>query len=849
MADPKWLLHGVKVLEIGDEKGEYCGKRLAAIGADVVRVEPPGGSPTRQIGPFYQGGQDSEQSLYWWAYNVGKRGITLDLETPAGRDQLLRLARHFDVIIDSTEHGVMERWGLGYDAFNRVNPGIIHASITPFGRTGPYAHYKASDLIHLALGGTMMNCGYYPDTDGHYETPPIAGQMWQAYQLAGELTAMSVIGALIHRNTTGLGQFIDATVHQVVACSTERDIPAWLYTKAPFYRMTGRGAQPSLQPPVLAPTKDGRWFMPWERQEDYYYYALPLLQKHGYVEDLENAKYEDPDTAATPEVTAHVQHVVNRFINRVMFEGPWREAQELDMLWVPVRRPEENLDDPHWRARQTFAEVKHPEVGKTFSYCVGTWYSDQVEWKVGPRAPYIGEHNQEVFAEIEAPPPSANGRGLAPEELPTPGFREQPFAINHLRILDLTQMLASAGGPRFLAAMGAEVVHLEWRDRPSSLRAQATPAVTRQELEASAGPLIGEYVPGEKVGGFHNDIYTGRLGFSLNMSHPKGKELFKELVRVSDVVTEGFRSGVMEAWDLGYESLRRINPTVIFVPQSGFGVKGEYGGYRCLGPIAQALSGNTEMIGLPEPYPPCAWGYSFLDWFGAYNLAMAIIAAAYYRERTGKGVYLDSSQTEIGIYLSGAALLDYQANGRGWRRAGNRSPWKLAAPHGAYRAQGEDRWVAIACFTEDEWRALCAAMGNPSWTKEQRFTTLDERLRHQDELDALIETWTAIHDRYEIMHTLQQAGVPAGVCQTGQDRVEHDPQLKLRDWLVDLPQSQIGVWPVKQHPVLLTDTPAHTGGRSNRASPAPGEDDGHVFKRLLGLSTDDLEALRRDHVV
>ena len=507
------------------------------------------------------------------------------------------------------------------------------------------------------------------------------------------------------------------------------------------------------------------------------------------------------------------------------------------------------LDDPHWRARQTFSEVEHPEERRSLTYCTGTWYSDEVEWTTGPRAPRLGEHNDEVFAELEQPAPAPAGPYLEPEELHTPGFRRKPFAINHVRILDLTQMLASAGGPRFLAAMGAEVIYLEWRGRPTGLHGVGVPAVSREELGRSAGPLIGEYVPGKNLGGFRNDTYAGRIGFSLNLGHPKGKELFRELVRVSDVVTEGFRSGVMDSFGFGYERLREINPTIVFVPQSGFGATGEYVGYRCLGPIAQALSGNTEMIGLPEPYPPSAWGYSFLDWFGAYNLAMAIIGAIYRRERTGKGVYIDSSQTEIGMYLSGTALLDFQANREPWKRHGNRSPWKPAAPHGAYRAEGEDRWVAIACFTEDEWSALRQAMGNPAWTREPRFGTLEERLRNQDELDALVQHWTGQRERYEIMHKLQAAGVPAGVCQNAQDRVEHDPQLQHRGWLTDVPQSQIGVWPIKQHPVLMTESPAHTGGRINQAAPASGEHDAYVFSQVLGLSTDDVEALRRDDVI
>ncbi len=851
MPDNNFLLSGTRVLEIGNEQGDYCGRRLASLGAEVVKIEPPGGSSTRNIGPFYHGERHPERSLYFWHFNAGKRGITLDLERAPDRERFSELVKQYDVLVDSMPPGQMRKLGLGFEAVQKINPRLVHAQITPFGLTGPYANYKGSDLVHLAMGGPMMNCGYYPDTFGHYDTPPMAGQMWQAYQIAGELTAISILGALIYRNNSGQGQHIDASVHQIVSCSTERDVLAWVYTKTPLFRMTGRGAGATLEPMVITPTKDGRWFMPWARGEDYYYYLTPLLEKFKYVEDLRDKRWEDPEYASSPERDQHLDGVVKRFISRVNFEGPWRDAQDAGILWAPVRKPEDNLADKHWNMRQTFAKVEHPEVGKSFVYPVGTWYSDQVAWKAGPRAPLIGEHNHEVLREIgpeSAPSQTVPAVHVAPGALPK--GRAKPFAINGVRILDLTQMLASAGGPRFLSALGAEVLHLDWRDRPAGLRRNwVPPAGNRDVLEKATSPVSTPYVPGKNVGGFHNDTYSGRYGFGLNLGKDKGKEIFRRLVEVSDVVTEGFRNGVMEAWGFGYENLKKINPTIIYVSQSGFGAKGLYKGYRSLGPIAGALSGNTEMIGLPEPYPPCAWGYSYLDWFGAYNFATALLAALHYRERTGKGLYIDSSQTEIGICLSATALLDFQANRNPWRRVGNRSPWKKAAPHNTYRARGEDQWVVIACFTEEEWAALCKELGKGEWLSNPCFATLEARLENQGELDALVEEETVKLERYEIMHRLQRAGVPSGVCQTAQDRVERDPQLQHLEWLVDLPQKLIGTWPVKQYPVALSATPGHVGGRLNRASPAPSEHNAHVLQDVLGLTPDAVEELAREGVI
>ena len=175
------------------------------------------------------------------------------------------------------------------------------------------------------------------------------------------------------------------------------------------------------------------------------------------------------------------------------------------------------------------------------------------------------------------------------------------------------------------------------------------------------------------------------------------------------------RPGVLDSWGLGYEALRAIKPDIIYVQQSGMGAQGTYGRFRTVGPIANAFAGLSEMSGLPEPAMPAGWGYSYLDWMGAYSFALAMLSALFHRARTGEGQWIDASQSEVGLFISGTTLLDWSANGRIWSRYGNRSPYKPAAPHGVYPCLGEDRWLAIACFTEAEWRALTEVAGHPEW--------------------------------------------------------------------------------------------------------------------------------------
>src|SRR5215475_2161383 len=190
------FLTGVRVLELADELGEYCGKILAGLGADVIKIEPPDGEKTRSYGPFYHDTPHPNRSLYFWHYNFGKRSITLDLDTPQGQTTYTRLATTADIILDTRHRTYLPDRGLGYHHLHPAHPALIHTRITPFGDDGPWADYHGSDLVHLALGGVMMNCGYDPAPDGSYETPPIAPQMWQAYHIAGEVTAIAILAAL-----------------------------------------------------------------------------------------------------------------------------------------------------------------------------------------------------------------------------------------------------------------------------------------------------------------------------------------------------------------------------------------------------------------------------------------------------------------------------------------------------------------------------------------------------------------------------------------------------------------------------------------------------------------------------
>jgi crotonobetainyl-CoA:carnitine CoA-transferase CaiB-like acyl-CoA transferase len=858
--EPQTFLRGVRVLELADELGEYCGRRLVALGADVIKIEPPGGELTRTYGPFVDDIPDPEGSLYFWHYNAGKRSVVCDLDTAEGQQTLRALAKRCDVLIDTRPAAYLDDRGVGSAALRAENPRLIYARITPFGEDGPWAEFTGSDLVHLALGGVMMNCGYDPDTAGAYDTPPIAPQMWQAYHVGGEMAALGILGALASRQETGEGQHLSTAIHQAVSGNSEVDLPAWIYNRLPHHRQTCRHSGPALREPVIKLTKDGRWVLPYITYLADGFNALAstirLLKRHGMEMDLEAPEYSDPEFFGKPATRMHITAALAACIARLKFSANiWKEAQDEGMPWAPLRRPEENLTEEHWAQRQTFADLAPSGFGRAATDVVTTWRTADVPVpKIGP-APRLGAHTADVIAEVSAeatseghsPSPTpgvpAHGRGVRPRSV-----HGAEFALSGVRVVDLSWMLASGGAARFLSALGAEVIKVEHASRPDGYRSGSlAPNGGRAERERATGPITPRRSGPNQSGAFM-EVAAGRRSVSLNLKHEQGRALLTELIAGADMVIEGFSPGTMERMGLGYARLQEIRPGIIYVAQSGMGEVGTLGRIRMFGPSAQAISGLSEMSGLPEPYPPAGIGYSYLDWFGAYNMAAAMLAALYRKRATGLGCHIDASQAELGLWLSGTALLDASVNGRRWSRYGNRSPYKPAAPHGAFRTEGDDRWIAIACFTDAQWRALVGTLGEPEWAAQERFATLAGRIAHQDALETLVDQATAHFDPFKLMEELQSAGVPAGVCQTAEDRFETDPQLKHLEWMVDLPQSEIGTWPVREFPVRFSATPAYMGGPIGRGAPNYGEDNAYVLGELLGRTPEEIAQLAEDGV-
>lgn len=399
-------------------------------------------------------------------------------------------------------------------------------------------------------------------------------------------------------------------------------------------------------------------------------------------------------------------------------------------------------------------------------------------------------------------------------------------ALAGIRICDLGGILAGAGATRIFAALGAQVIRVEDPVKKG-----------RWDIVRGASPFVDDR-RGIDLGGTFNNHNVEKLGVTINLRQPAGKELLRRLVAISDVVTENFSAGVMERLGFGYERLREINERIIYVANSGFGKTGPYAKFKSFGPIVQAVSGLTFTSALPGQ-PPAGWGFSYMDHMGANLMALAVLAALVKRNRTGRGTQIDMSCTDAGLALAGPELLDFTANGGPVRASGtvnsNSDNLPVMVPHGIYPAAVTDTWVAIACRDDEDWAKLAAVFGE-QWAADAHLTRLEGRLAGRDDLDNRLAAWTSERVAEEVQDAVRAAGVPCAKVASPPDRIDHDPAT-----------AQWGLWPTVRHTeigdVRVDGMPMHlseTDWVIARGAPCLGEHNRYVFGEVLGLSPDEI---------
>lgn len=398
-----------------------------------------------------------------------------------------------------------------------------------------------------------------------------------------------------------------------------------------------------------------------------------------------------------------------------------------------------------------------------------------------------------------------------------------------VRVADFCWFGAGPIYTEMLANHGAQVVRVESQSRVDGLRA--------------AHPMPeGKFTL--NVSGFYNNFNAGKLSLTLNMKHPKALEIAERLIARSDIVTENYTPGTLEKWGLTYDKLRELRPNIIVVREPMQGLEGPHRDYAGFGAVIAPLAGIAHLSGFPHR-DPVGLGTNYTDYVvNPGHAFIATLAALRYRNRTGKGQIIEVAQIESSVCVVSTAILDFAVNGRVQERMGNRLSY--AAPHGVYRCQGDDRWCAIAVFTDDEWQAFCRIVSaEQEWCHEERFATLEGRKEHEDALDRLVEGWTSTRTAEEVMETLQAAGVPAGVVQTGRDVLDNDPHLKARGYYVYLDHPEAGRTAYDGPGFRLSKTP----GRLRSPAPLLGEHTEFVCKEVLELDDEEIAQLVMEGVL
>ena len=804
------MTRSLRVLELGvGVCAAYAAKLLGDHGADVVKVEPPEGDPTRRRGPFPDDEEDAEKSGTFLALNVNKRGVCLDLAADGGRRDLDRLIGWADVLVHNHPRARADELGLGRTALEAEHPRLVVLSITPFGITGPYRDYRGTELIVANAGGWANLC---PGTHAEPRLPPLKVFGHQCAMMAGTAGAMAALAMAREARRSGVGEHIDLSEQEYVASVLEGGIPSYTYRGDVLTRDHPRG----LIPWRIFETKDAPIFLACVEQD----------QWERLVEFMGNPDWAELEVFADNASRAENQDLVHQFIQEFISEwNAWdlyHEAQKHRICVAPVTSYAELAANEHLRARGFFTTVDHPGIGPV-EHLASPVLTTTGRARVRRRSPRLGEHNDEVFGDIA---PRAAVQAAQPR-LPLEG----------VRVVDLSWVWAGTFCAMNLAHLGAEVIHIESASRPDLYRRTAFTA-------------LGEGTNLNRSGMF-NQWNQGKLGVAVDLRTERGIEVVKDFVRVGDVVTQNFATGVMERLGLGYDVLREINPQIILASISGYGQSGPYRDYMAYGPATSPLTGISAVTGYVGGGPEEV-GVSMPDPNAGITAALAVVSALERRDQTGVGDHLDVTLFESSAAYGLEAWMQYAFNGTQPERAGNRDPWM--SPHGCFPCRGEDQWVAIACGSDDEWRRLAALIdpalvgdthfASSALVGDTHFVSLTARKAYEDALEEVVGAWTRDQDRWQVTAALQSAGIAAFPTFTCQDIVE-DPHMNARGYIERLPHPEVGA---RAH----TGIPWRFARRRNGVRfPAPclGADTEETLREVLGYDEARIAALHRAEVL
>ncbi len=804
-------LEGLRVLDMSSGiAGPFCARLLADSGADVIRIARPA--------PAESGLDRRGQGIGPLAafLDRNKRGVVLDPGAGRDRERFERLVARSDVIVESSRPGTMEALGLGYDRLAAVHPGIIVASITEFGQTGPYRHYAADHLTISALGGWAC-------TFGETDREPLQVGFPVMHYMAGIYGAIAILAAVRGRRHDGRGQHIDVSSQE--ACLNMLSYPQVLeqFGCPPLRRNISAALQSFY---VQA---KGGWIALNHLTASQWETTCAMIGVPHLGQDSSLLWDLDRKRAILPEFLAAATEWAR---DKTPIEALYA-AQELQ---IPAGIPctvKELLECDQLQARDFLVRREQPGLG---DFVQPSAPFPSLSWRTDQRpAPLPGEHDREVLDGLDraALPMQASrsaqvtGGVAAPSATIAAGaVRAARDLLAGIRIADLSHYRSGPSATSLLGALGADVIKIEAAQRPDGFRYFNT-----------ARPHDPDF---HELGSYFNAANTNKRGITLDLNSPRGKELFVELVGKSDVVVENFSPRVMRNLGFDYERLAQVNPRLIMVSMSCFGHSGPWRDFVGFGYVFDQVGGAAAVSGYEGGPPTHMMAAS--DVTSGIMAVYAILLALEERERTGRGQRIDVSQVETLAFLLGPEILDYQLTGTIRPRMGNHDP--EFSPHDVYPCRGEDQWASISVATDVQWAALAAVIGKPEWACDVRFATASARKHNEREVDTALAAWTRGLDKREVMTLVQGLGIASGAV-LGPMELLDDPHLEARNMHRRMTRAFTGEHRYPEFPIRFSD--AACGQRT--PAPTLGQHNEEVLTGLLGVSPEELTALRQAGII
>ncbi len=777
-------LSDITVVEVADSvAGAFCGRLLAAFGARVIKVErPPHGSWARYAEPQLKGYDPPDAGALYQYDNMSKESVLIDWKCADGWSSLLDLVSGADVLVDDWQPKTRRELGIDGDRLHSLNPQLVNLSLTPFGLSGPYADWQSAPLVSLALGGYL----YLSGEEGR---EPLMLPGYQAQRLTAMKGYAGIMLALRAREITGKGQPVElseiealAALHQFTFVSHEYD--GIIRKRAGVRLATGR--RTGGYPITTLPCKDG--YITFSASAPHQWdYVCAMIGREDLLINPRFMAFQSLKDAADEIDEILLEWVADKTRQEIVDLA----AGVYSVPASPVFDLGETLQDEQYNERGLFAEFEHPQ-GYSVTFPGVPFHMSRTQPNFNP-APTLGQHKQLAKRCEHSDTGSEKPAEVGLKPLGSGGL------LSGIRVIDLTRVWAGPLVARILADYGAHVVKV-------------------------ADPRV----PVDRTRGVDNKHNRNKDSLALRLDLLEGRDAFLDLAAVSDIVIESFRPHVMRNFRLDYDSLRQVRPDIIMCSISGYGAEGAAAEFPAYGTSVESITGIPSLMGYDGEMPMTS-GIAYPDPVTGLNAAAAILTSLRHRTATGEGQFIDLALAEGPVCQIGEYIGAYAHNGEQPERRGNSHD--MHAPHGVYRCQGDDRWLAIAVTCEEQWRALCCILGSPDLANDARFSCEALRKANEPDLDAIISSWACEHDAIEAMNALQEAGVPAGAVHRSVDMLD-DPHLRERDFFVTLDEPDVGR---KRYPgqAILTDG---LPKQNWRPSARLGEHNEFILSELLGRS-------------